>query len=311
MKRILWLIALLLVAAPRGEAGEPEPYRLGPEDAVKVQVWQRPDLSGTYQVDDAGNITVPLLGKVKAEGLTAEDLGKELERRYVILDPRASEVLVTVVRYSSRYLTVVGEVRNPGRYSFRTMPNLWDALLAAGGTTPGADMSRVQIVRRAEEGKEKQETITVDLSGGMEKTSAESLPELRPGDSVIVPAAEQNVVSGDLIQVLGAVHAPGLYPLRAADTVVEAVSISGGALPNAALDRVKLVRRGETGAIVYELDLRDYLHRGYPEADLPLQAGDTISIPAHRGGIRSALGVVFSVAPLLSAVASILVLTRN
>ncbi len=290
-------------------AQDEEPYLLGPDDAVQVQVWQRPDLTGNYQVDAQGQITLPLLGRVKAEGLSAEELGKELERRYVILDPRVSEVLVTVIRYGSKYLTVVGEVHNPGRYSFREMPNLWDALLAAGGTIQTADESDIQIVRRGPD--QEQQTISVDLSDGIENIDLDSLPELKPGDSIIVPSADKDMVTGELIQVLGAVRTPGLYSLRAADTVVEAVAVSGGALGNADMNRVSLTRRTEGGAVVYRLDVNGYLEDGHPAADLPLLAGDTITIPARRGGLRSVLGAVFSVAPILSAVASILVLTRN
>lgn len=309
MRSLLILVIALLAVSSPAWAQEEEPYRLGPDDAVQVQVWQRPDLTGNYQVDPTGKITLPLLGKIEATGLTAEELGTELERRYVILDPRVSEVLVTVIRYGSQYLTVVGEVRNPGRYSFRTMPNLWDALLAAGGAIAGADLGKIQIVRRGPEGE--QQSIAVDLSEGIENIDLDSLPELKTGDSIIVPASEQNLVTGDLIQVLGAVRTPGLYSLRAADTVVEAVAVSGGAAGNADLDRVTLTRRTPGGAVVYRLDVEGYLYAGHPVADLPLQAGDTITIPARSGGLRSVLGTVFSIAPILSAVASILVLSRN
>jgi hypothetical protein len=74
---------------------------------------------------------------------------------------------------------------------------------------------------------------------------------------------------------------------------------------------VSLTRRTEGGAVVYRLDVGRYLEAGHPAADLPLQAGDTVTIPARRGGFRTVLGTIFSIAPILSAVASILVLTRD
>ncbi len=180
MKRILGLALLALLCARVASAQDQAAYKLGVDDAVQVQVWQRADLSGTYVVDGDGNIVLPLLGAVPAKGLTADALAKDLERRYAILDPGISQVLVSVSRYSSRYLTVVGEVHNPGRYTFREMPALWDAILAAGGATSQADMASVQIVRKEKEGGETK-TLTVDLSAGLESTPADSLPRSGPG----------------------------------------------------------------------------------------------------------------------------------
>jgi polysaccharide export outer membrane protein len=308
----LVMICLVLVALPAAAWSQDQTaYRLGPDDAIQVQVWQRPDLSGTYVVDGEGNITLPLLGAVPVKGMTAAEVGKELGRRYAILDPGISEVVVSVVRYNSHYLTVVGEVANPGRYTFRAMPNLWDALLAAGGTTPQADLGAVQVVRREGAGKEPM-SLKVDLSAGVDKTPVDSLPPLEPGDSIIVPSlAREGGVSGDQVRVLGAVRNPGIYPLRGAGTVVEALSASGGAVPGADLGAVRLARRTGGGVLVYELDVKGYLYRGHPSADLGLKPGDTVTVPSRGGGAGNVVHLVLGLAPVLSAVASVILLARR
>ncbi len=313
MKKIVCLSILLVTAWASFAAGQQpgtEVYTLGPEDAVQIQVWQRADLSGIFTVDRQGSLALPLLGELRVEGMTAAELGRDLTRRYAILDSGISEVLVSVARYNSRYLTIVGEVRSPGRYSFQVMPTIWDALLAAGGATPSADLTAVEVIRRdALPGETK--SVAVDLSRGLEKTPAEDLPVLRPGDSVVLPAIALNVVSGDQVQVLGAVRAPGLYPLRAAGTVVAALGVSGGATENARLSDVRLARRTEGGVVVYGLDVRGYLYDGYPAADMTLRPGDTVTVPSEGGGLRGILRTAMSVAPLLSAVVSIWLLGRN
>jgi polysaccharide export outer membrane protein len=311
-KLVLALVCLVMAqgAAAQAQDRDTEAYTLGPDDAVQIQVWQRADLSGTFNVDNQGNLTLPLLGEVHAEGMTPADLGRDLARRYAILDSGVSEVLVSIAQYNSRYLTIVGEVRSPGRYSFQTMPTIWDAILAAGGGSPQADLAAVEVVRReARPGEAK--SVTVDLSKGLEKTPAGTLPVLRAGDSVILPAISLNVVTGDQVQVLGAVRTPGLYPLRAAGSVVAALSVSGGTIENAKLDDVRLARRTEGGVVVYGLDVRGYLYDGYPAADMALRPGDTVTVPSQRGGFRGVLHTAMNVAPLLSAVVSVWLLGRN
>jgi len=310
MVRSLAIGTMLVCLGSAAFAQDRASYVLGSDDIVRIQVWQRPDLSGSFRVDTDGNIVLPLVGAVKAEGLTPERLSAELERRYAILDPGVTEVLVSIADFGSLYLNVVGEVRSPGRQTFREIPSVWDALLAAGGTTPGADMSRVQVVRSTGAGTVPT-TLLVDLSSGVADTPSGSLPPLASGDNIIVPSIEEGVVAGDQIQVLGAVARPGVYPLRGADSVVKAISLSGGSASNADLAEVRLARPSATGILVYHLDLEGYLLEGHPTADLALRPGDTITVPPRSGGIGSIFSGVFAVVPLITAVTSLFLLANN
>ncbi len=305
---ILLLIALGLgVAAHAQDATPADAYRLGPEDVLQVQIWNRPDLTGSASLDVAGKIQLPLLGEIKAEGRTVEELGRLLAERYQLLDPSIPGVMVSVSQYNSQSVTVVGEVRNPGRYGFRTIPDLWAVLLAAGGATPSADLTAVQIVRRESEVSEPQ-AIDVDLSKGIEGTARENLPALRSKDSIIVPPISVGVGRGDRFQVLGAVQTPGIYRLSAASRLTEAISASGGALPNADLHRVRLTRLAEQGGISYQLDLQGYLYSARPMADLELRPGDTITVPAKSSAASLFLDRLVRLAPFASVAVSLALL---
>ncbi len=311
---ILWVAAAMLLTGlglPGSSSAQDSAYRLGIDDQVQIQVWQRPDLSGVYIVDTDGNVTLPLLGSVQARDLTPDGLGRELERRYSILDPGISQVLVTVTEFASLYVNVVGEVRAAGRHVFRDPPTLWDAILAAGGETPGADMSRVQVVRRSSD-SQGPTTVTVDLSGGVEGTSIGSLPVLQPGDNVVVPALSANFLpGGEQIQVLGAVASPGIYPARGVESVLRALTVSGGAVGNADLSEVRLTRPSQNGVLVYHLDLQGYLYEGVPMDNVGVRPGDTITIPTRETTGESFFRVVLQVVPLLTAITSLVLLTRN
>src|SRR5262245_37674295 len=100
--------ALLLVCLyPAVVLAQADPYRIGVDDLLQVQVWSRPDLSGQVPVEPSGEIQLPLLGSVPAANRTPEELSAELSRRYGILDAKISEVIVTVAEYSSSSASVV------------------------------------------------------------------------------------------------------------------------------------------------------------------------------------------------------------
>lgn len=253
-------------------------YQLGAEDVIQVQIWGRADLSGLFPVDRSGQIQVPLIGAIRARGRTPAELSQDLTERYQLLDPSISEVLASVAQYNSRSVTFVGEVESPGTYGFREMPDLWEALLTAGGPAAGADLARVQIVRK-ERSPDEPRTLAVNLSRGIERTPGESVPELRPQDTIVVPAVDQVPTGADVFQVLGAVANPGKYGMSTAGNLVEALAVSGGPEPEADLQKVRLVRMNANGPIAYELDLQGYLYAAQPLSNLELLPGDTITVP--------------------------------
>lgn len=306
LSRLSLCILLLVSIHPAVHADEP--YRIGSDDVLRIQVWPRSDLGAEVSVDASGNVALPLLGSVAAAGKTATELGQELLGRYQILDPSISEVFVNVAQYLSQRVTVVGEVRNPGKYTFRKIPGLWDVLLGAGGATPNADMSAVQISRKEREAGEPQ-AVTVDLSGGLEGTDPDKLPKLRTDDTILVPSLAGEHGGGEEFQILGSVRTPGVYRLGSAGTVVEALALSGGPLPDADLSKVRLTRPTDSGVVAYRLDIKGHLYEGKPLSDMKLRAGDTVTVPGGSGGISlgSVFGEVLKFTSIITAVSSLVV----
>ncbi len=264
-----------------------------------MEIWGRPDLTGPAVLDYRGRMQLPLIGEIDAGGRTPGDLGKYLTERYQLLDPAMPEVLITVTEYNNRSISVVGEVRGPGRFRFREIPDLWAVILAAGGPTPNADLARVEVVHK-EPPAGTAKTVIVDLSKGIEKTPAGSLPSLLPQDTVMLPSLAANEVSGDRIQILGAVRTPGLYRLTAAGTILEAIALSGGPLPDANLDKVRVTRPSDNGVISYELNIHEYLYDARACGALELRGGDTVTVPSQRSFLGSILEGFLRAAPFIS-----------
>lgn len=124
---------------------EEQPYRLGPNDKVKITVFRHEDLSGEFTLDGNGFLSLPLIGEVRAAGLTARELEDELERRYgdgYLVDPKIS---IEILNY--RPFTILGEVKEPGQYPYEPGMTVIDAVAKAGGFTFRARQDRIYLRR--------------------------------------------------------------------------------------------------------------------------------------------------------------------
>jgi polysaccharide export outer membrane protein len=268
------------------------PLKIGSGDLIDVIMFDNQDLSGRFRVDEMGDITVPLIGRVHVQGLTADAAAALIEQRYVeaqILQPADSHATVFISEYATQGITVNGEVKNPGVYPALGVRKLNDVISAAGGITLTA-ASKVVITHRGDPGN----PITVDYNPEALKPVIPDV-QIFPGDSLIVPRA-------GIVYVLGDVNKAGGYVLdgRNTLTVEEAMALAGGGAHAAALKRVQLVRTltdGRKEAITIPVNL---IYKGQAP-DVALRDGDILYVPTSTGrlateqAITSALGFGTSV----------------
>ena len=145
--------------------------RLAAGDKVRVTVFGEDKLSGEYQVDTGGYVSLPLAGSLKAAGMTAPELERALEAKFKGTYLRSPRVTVEVLTFRPFY--VLGEVTKPGEYPFRPGLNVLSAIAIAGGATYRASTSKVTIQR----------------SGTTELQEFPQSPTVRvnPGDLIRVP----------------------------------------------------------------------------------------------------------------------------
>ncbi len=169
---------LLLVSAcsrvkdlPPVPAGGDALYRLGVNDQVRLLTFGEEALSEIFRVNDAGNIALPLLGPVRAQGLTTDELSRrisaELSRRGLLRD---ASVSVEVVEY--RPVFVLGEVNRPGQYPYQPGMTVLSVAAVAGGFTYRAVQDQASVVRL--------------VDGEPVEGRASPLTVLRPGDVVTI-----------------------------------------------------------------------------------------------------------------------------
>ncbi len=170
------------VVARPAESADVGPYKIGRDDVLEVLVWKQEQLSGRIRVASDGTIMLPLIGQVKAAGLTTNELQTDLTARFVrfVHDPK---VTVRVFDPASRVFYVLGEVSKPGMYKLMSGEVLSQALAAAGGPTEYANLRKIKIVRRS---GDQQVEMTVNYSGVRSGDLRADVP-LERGDTITVP----------------------------------------------------------------------------------------------------------------------------
>jgi polysaccharide export outer membrane protein len=252
-------------------------YRVGPGDHIYVSVPQRPDLNRQLTVGDDGNVNLPLVGNVQVKGLSKSEIEAKLLSALREYYPSVNHVDINVSQALSNVVFVAGEVRFPGKYSFPEQTvNLWEAIREAGGANTGANLSSVRVVQDRSRGGESQ---LVDVQAAIETGTVQNLPILRPGDTVIVPGAEELYTGSSGVNVTGAVIKPGNYRLMGRGDLVGTILQAGGPTDRANLSSVHLIRPG-TGAKAetYNIDLNEFLKHGKMESNPKLKPGDTVTV---------------------------------
>ena len=113
-------------------------YTLGPQDVLKIEVWDNPDLSREVTVSFMNTISFPLIGEMKVEGYTAEQIQQVIRSRLADGYLVSPQVTVTVKEYNSKKVYVLGEVNKPGYYPFSKVTTMVEIISMAGGLTPDA-----------------------------------------------------------------------------------------------------------------------------------------------------------------------------
>lgn len=154
--------------SPGGEVRAGVKDALAAGDAIRLSSWREPQIAGVYTVDEAGMVSLPMIGPRKATEVPAPEFKRQLEAEYA-KQLRNQEVQITTLRR----VRVLGAVKSPGIYHVDPTMNLADAIALAGGATYDGKLKGVRILRGDKE-------IRFDL------TSRAPL-EVRSGDQIMVP----------------------------------------------------------------------------------------------------------------------------
>lgn len=160
----------IVVPAQAGPYVAEPPYTLDSGDRLRIVVFGQQGLTSTYMVDASGRIAMPLIGSVKARGLTPQQLGQEIAaslRHGFMRDPNVSAEIVAY-----RPFFILGEVTTPGQYPYVAHMTVETAVAIAGGYSPRANKGEV--------------TVSRVLNGQTVKFGAPTSYPVQPGDTIRV-----------------------------------------------------------------------------------------------------------------------------
>jgi len=173
-------------------------YRIGAQDLLEVKVFQVEDFSITIRVNNHGFINLPLVGEIKAAGLTNDELekliAKKLDEDYL----QNPHVTVFIKEFTSQRITVEGSVNQPGVFPITGRTNLMQDIATAQGLTDLAKNTEVQLYRMNEDGTKVTYLYDIDSIRSGEKQD----PEIKGDDLIVVHRSKPKTFIKNLTDTL-------------------------------------------------------------------------------------------------------------
>lgn len=263
-------------------------YRLGIEDVINFSIFAGgiEQVNQNLVVNENGNITFPFIGKVKAQGLTLNELEKKvslpLQKNYFV-DP---QINLRIKEYHSLEFFISGAVKNAGLYELNFTPTIMDLLAKAGGVEPNRGdiayiLRGVNLKNKSKETFEQNiknsNPIMVDLIKLLEQGDMTENITLVSGDTIYIPLGKKLDQTRTKVYVEGRIKNPGVFDYYPGMTAFSACIMAGGFSKFAAPGRTKIIRKTQEGQEIINIDLDDVQTGKKP--DLPLKPGDRIHVP--------------------------------
>jgi len=247
-----------------------EQYHLGPGDLLKLQVWNRPEVSSpSLVVAPDGSVTVNRLGVVQVGGKTVDQAAKDIAAKLGAFYERP-EVTISVEKYNNNKAFVLGRVTSPGVVHFPGRGSLLEALALAGGLPvlqKDAFLTKCSIIRGRDT------IIWVDLRDLLNNGNIALNARLQNNDIVFIPESED-----ELVYVMGEVKTPGAIRLKSTLTFMDALMMSGGPTREASMTNIFLIRFDGRQGHVTQISLKDIINTGNMSTNYALKANDVIYV---------------------------------
>jgi len=283
-------LGLALFQAPRFALAQEEVLRIG--DVLSIDLPGEAALNKEFQIDRRGQVMLPEVGSVKVAGKSLPDANKMISDKLAKMFRDLDRLSVTL-KDRKLLVTVLGYVKTPGPVELPGDANVQMALNAAGGLAQGAQLDRMQVRRG-------NDSIPFDFKKYMDSGDTTLLPELRPLDTIFVPASPLTgnvqiefdgrtlAQAGDgaedrtAIKVFGEVNNPAVFAFKQGTSAVDMIMRAGGVTRYASVEQIRLITQGKPRVF----NLQDYLDSG-DKSQLPMiEPGSTIFVPKQVEEIR-------------------------
>ncbi len=254
-------------------------YKVGPGDVLRISAYPENKLPQFTTVRPDGTVSLPFVGVIAAEGRTVFQIAADIQN-ILAKDFKNPWVEITVGEYHSLIVRIYGQLETTnwrqsgtGEYALRNNTNILEFLTSIGGLGKDADARNLRVFRKSGE------EIKVDFAAVHENPESEHNVMLENGDIIYVPSIQEEQMKVRVL-LLGQVGKQGVMNLDPAhDSLLDAISESGGFSPLAALDRVQIVRAAENGGRDIRTVDASSMIAGDAPGNFHLESGDLIYVP--------------------------------
>lgn len=269
--------------------------RAGDQLLITVVGYEK-ELTALVVVRPDGMVTYPVVGDVKAAGLTIAQLSSAIGEKLSDLDYyKSPQVTVQLRQPRQEIIYVSGDVKDPGQKTFPGTANVIEVLAAAGWFEETADLANARIVKKRKEAAP--EIVPIDLEKLLKKefmeqgvVSGELFSDrfmLSDGDVLVVPSG----IREERVNIIGQVHASGQYQVKSEISLVEALALAGGALEGTAdLKHIRIIKADHSVVIADVTrawsEKNSSVLPSHPDKDTPsplyrvmVQPGDSVFVP--------------------------------
>jgi polysaccharide export outer membrane protein len=259
------------VGAARDLTQAPADYTIGAQDLLDISLFNLSANDGVpnktqVRVNNEGQITLPLLGRVQAAGMTRSQLEESLKKEFgkFMVDP---DVGVALAENRSKSVYILGAVKSPGVLPVTGNETLRRLLAMAGGVTPDAGMF-VYVSRQV---KDEERSYVINFDDLAQDKSGKFNLAIQPGDFINVARAGSFYVDGE-------VQRPNAYPLTRPYTLSQAIVQAGGLSQMSSGGSISVFHNGPKGEMkVSEYDLEKI--RAGQQEDIQITENDIIVVP--------------------------------
>lgn len=252
--------------APMEAKHQDNSYVLRPNDSIKLDVYQEPDLSASVRILRTGEASFPLIGSLTISGLSVSQATAKIRDLYAadyLVDPK---VTLTVTDYATEFVSILGAVKVPGQVPIPISGDLdlATAMASVGGLSETADPQRVLLVRSSGTSS----YISLDRN----QAASQGKMKLEGGDRIIV---NQSAYVGRTLTILGQIARQGPLPFPASGKLdlVGAIAMAGGLTDLANPKKLAINRKG----VIVTVDYKQISEKG--DSPFQLQPDDIITVP--------------------------------
>ncbi|MBI2504937.1 MAG: SLBB domain-containing protein [Candidatus Latescibacteria bacterium] len=275
--------------------GIPE-YVLGYGDVLEVTLRGLEQVKEEIPVRSDGMVSFSMVQNVRAAGLTLRELDEELTRelkKYL----REPSIDVDVSEYKSKMVSLQGAILSistlgggktgPGRYPLKGKVRMLDLILEAGGTTPDAQLDRVQLIRG-------DKSYRLNIQRVLNTGDARDNVVLQADDILVVPGIARQ---SKKVIILGEVNSPNVFVFPEDVTLLEALGQAGGLKETAIRNDIRIIRNVEGAPQMFSLNYEQMVNGHALDKNIHLESNDIIYAP--RSFIGDINETIAKITPLL------------